>query len=126
MNVLPFIPSNDQVRCSASQILGLASRLKIRYRTFLFFSLEHFPFMLRLHQQLLAMLLGGDPDWQDGLMEHTKDIIMRNGPGGRSKLTLDQLTAGLVPVGRAAVPVDIRDEIKEQIRDSLRRQHLQE
>lgn len=78
----------------------------------------------RLQEKLLTDILSKDPEWWDAIRARTREV-MQTKDGGVLDITLDELSAELVPTGKAAVPEALKQAfILGQIQPSMEQQQL--
>lgn len=71
-----------------------------------------------LQEKLLTEILTKNPQWWDAIRLQTREV-MQTKDGGVLDITMDELSAELIPTGKAAVPEDLKQEFMLQIQDSM-------
>jgi len=65
----------------------------------------------RLKEHLRQKLI--DSGWRDSLKEYTMELIRSK---GETTMTVEQLTAEIIPHGRGSVPDEIKSDLLQKIR----------
>lgn len=70
---------------------------------------------------MLLQILTEHPEWFDVMRQKTRDILQRK-EGGILDITLDELSAELVPTGQEAVPEELRRAFLQQLQTAIQSQ----
>ena len=77
--------------------------------------------MRRIQRDFTAKLV--ECGWRDDLKDVAKDAVRDS--GGITQVTLDQISAAVVQHGYDTVPLSIRDQVMQQIRQAIREENEQ-
>lgn len=80
--------------------------------------LRHSSLSLRIQNEFTAKLIACG--WRDDMKDLAKDAVRDS--GGVTQVTVDQIVAATVPHGRATVPPELEEEMKEQLRRAIRQE----
>lgn len=71
-----------------------------------------------LQEKLLTEILTKNPEWWDAIRLRTREV-MQTKDGGVLDITMDELSAELIPTGKAAVPEELQREFMVEIQESM-------
>lgn len=69
----------------------------------------------RLHDACLEKLLQ-HPGWKDQLVELARQVVADSS----SHITVEDLTNQLIPVGKSSIPIQLNEELRELVHQSIR------
>ena len=70
--------------------------------------------LTRIQNHLTAQLIKSG--WRDEMKDRAKELIRQR---GLTNITLDELVSELIPMGRTAVPNEVKGEVMDRLRQSV-------